>query len=141
MGGTSPNLQIPLPAQPTSANPIREEAETPPQNPLQARLDESRESINKQNGSNLTIQLMAVQPEALESELERIQKLTKVGPEQLFVYSAMANKKLLITIAFGVFPSAVEARAALAKLPAMYRQSQPLLRTFKSISEGIEKSS
>lgn len=138
-GSQPPDSKKTPPARTTLANPIREEAEPPQQKPLQSRLDASRDSINKQIGSNLTIQLMAVSPEAVDSELARIQKLVGVEPEQLFIYGALSDNKLLITVSLGVFPSTVEALAAFNKLPALYRQNKPVLRKFQNISEGIKR--
>lgn len=128
---------LPTPAQPAQAVAAPAAIAAPPVaapvNPLQARLDASREWLKKQNGAHYTIQLSTSPVETAEIELQRIQFQAKLAPEQIFIYPTTASSKPVLAILSGAFPSVNEAREAIAKLPSSLQSNQPLLRTFKGI--------
>ena len=113
----------------------------PAHNQLQARLAATQLWLAKENGANLTLQLILLTDTGTGARagdfLRRLEK--EIGLTQIYIYQTRITADNQLRITYGNFPSEEQALAAFAAMPVIYQRNGPVLRTVQGIRNEIAK--
>ncbi|HUW51467.1 MAG TPA: AAA family ATPase [Sulfuricella sp.] len=137
---------------PAAYDSARTSARSGPENPqgataptptlFQQRLEATRAWLASEDSGHYTIQLMLITESKTSPQItQTLNKIKKeIGLRDIYIYPASTGgtNKHQFSVTLGSFSSWEQAIAAIAKLPANYKASHPILRTVKGIKDEIE---
>jgi type II secretory pathway predicted ATPase ExeA/septal ring-binding cell division protein DamX len=113
-------------------------AAPPPVDSLETRLASTLDWLARQSPNALCIQLLGSNDEQqLKNHLNVISNYIDIN--KIFVYRTLAKQKPSITVLYGSFASARDAKEALVNLPSFLKENRPILRTVQGVRAEIKQ--
>ncbi len=105
---------------------------------LEHRLNVTRQWLNQQPASTVSIQLMgSVNYDQLRTQLELL--ASRVELDNLYVYRTRVNNAPFLAVLYGSYQDRQQAHAAMRELPEAFRSYRPQLRTVGGILQETKQ--